>query len=190
MKRLATLGALAMLVSIVAQNYAFGDGCCSGGCNECGCNKMRKVCKLVPDVKKVTTFCYSVKCDDFCLNGHSRCVGTKQVCDCHGSHCEKVMQPTCCEILTRRQLTKTPIVEEKHGWKCVVETVCASCGGCCGERTASDSEAQAVISDAEKMGIVPASAQEEIVFPIDDAPAAAQVPAPKAERLIRLPLVK
>ncbi|MBS0208230.1 MAG: hypothetical protein JSS27_04675 [Planctomycetes bacterium] len=193
MKRVAILGLLAMLVSMAAQQFAQGEGCRGDGCSSCGCCKVRKVCKLVPDVKKITTYCYSTKCDDFCLNGHSKCVGTRQVCDCHGSHCEKCMQPTCCEVLTRRLITKTPIVKEKHGWKCVVETVCCGCGECCGERAASDVEAQALIQDAEKLGVVPVSAQEPLVFPIEETSianqAAVETPAPKAKSLFRLPFV-
>src|SRR5262245_37633277 len=109
---------LLLVAALVAASVVDAQAGCP--CSRCRSNCC-KVCKLVPDVKKVTTFQYCVECEDFCLQGPSKCLGWKEVCDCNNcKHCEKVMQPTCSCIRTRRKLVKTPVVEEKHGWKCVV----------------------------------------------------------------------
>lgn len=132
-------------------------------CRDCGCCKARKVCKLVPDVKKTTKYEYCVECEDFCINGRSKCIGTKQVCDCHGhTKCEKIMQPTCCEVRTRAKILKKPVVTEKCGWKCVVETLCSGCGGCCASAEVSEEQSKAYIAVAEQQGILPVSAEIDV----------------------------
>ena len=113
---------LAALALLAGWATAADAGCF---CRSCGGGNCSKVCRLVPDVTKVTTYEYCLVCEDFCLHGHSKCVGCKKVCDCQGCcKCEKVMQPTCCGIRTKAKLMKIPVVEEKHGWKCVVVSRC------------------------------------------------------------------
>lgn len=141
-------------------------------CNSCGCNSGRKVCKLVPSVTKTTTFEYSCKCEDICLNGRSKCIGTEKVCDpCTGCvKCEKVMQPTCCKVKTITKLVKTPVVKEKHGWKCVVVQVCGGCRQCAEAREATEAETQLAITEAEKQGLL-VSFDEEVTVSIPDVDA-------------------
>lgn len=143
----------------------------SAGCNRCGCNHGCKVCKLVPDVKKETTFEYRVECEDFCLYGRSKCIGTKQVCDeCSGRvHCEKVWQPTCGCVKTRAKLVKVPVVKEKHGWKCVVVSSCGRCGNCCADaREATADELQMALQEARNQGLLQVSYEEPIFVRIPE----------------------
>jgi hypothetical protein len=148
------------------------------GCNQCGCNQGRKVCKLVPSVTKTTTFEYSCKCEDICLNGRSKCIGTQQVRDCDGCvKCEKVMQPTCCQVKSITKLVKTPVTKEKHGWKCVVVQVCGGCRQCAEAREATEVETQLAITEATKQGLL-VNFEQEVTVSIPDndvAPAAAEV---------------
>lgn len=153
-------------------------------CNHCGSCQGCKVCKLVPDVKKIVTFEYRLQCEDFCLHGPSKCVGTKNVCDCNGcSHCEPVMQPTCACVKTIRKLVKIPVVKEECGWKCVVVNRCRGCNNCTADaREATAAEKQLALQEAQRLGILQVSAQEpiEVVIP-DEAPVPAPVAsAPKA----------
>jgi hypothetical protein len=147
----------------------------AGHCNHCGCSSGCKVCKLVPEVRKIASVEYRLQCEDMCLHGRSRCVGTKQVCDCNGCpQCEKIMQPTCGCVLTIRKLVKVPVVREECGWKCVVVNRCGNCSNCTSQlREATEAEKQLAIQEAERLGILQVSAEEpiEVVIP-DDAPAA------------------
>ena len=100
-------------------------------CPKCGCCNLKKCCKLVPEVKKVPKTVYDCKCEDFCVPGKSKCLGTKCVKDCDGCHEEKVWQPNCGCVRTRTVLVKKTEMVEKCGFKCVVETVCTRCGCNC-----------------------------------------------------------
>lgn len=150
----------------------------SAGCLKCGCNQGCKVCKLVPDVTKTTTYEYRIECEDFCLYGRSKCVGTKQVCDeCTGrSHCEKVWQPTCGCVKTRAKLVKVPVVKEKKGWKCVVVSGCNRCGNCCADaREATQFETQMALQEARNQGLLmQVSYEEPIIVRIPDETPAVQ----------------
>lgn len=186
----ATAAALAGLV-VAAQA---GHHC--GRCNGCG---GYKVCRLVPEVTKTTTYQYCLECEDFCLHGRSKCIGTKQVCDCQGCcKCEKVMQPTCACVKTKAKLVKIPVVKEKHGWKCVVVHVCNGCRQCAEARPATEVELQMALQTAEQQGIVLTSASEPIDVTIpDDAtqpagepqllavPEAAPIAAPQSPLTLR-----
>lgn len=103
-------------------------------CPGCGCRELNRVCKVVPDVKKVTETKYVVECEEVCLPGKSRCED-RLVDDpaCIGSpRYDKVKVPTCDRIVTKKKLKKTTTTVEKAGWKCVIETTCSQCGNACG----------------------------------------------------------
>jgi hypothetical protein len=153
-------------------------------CHHCGCCQGCKVCRLVPEVTKVTTIKYSLECSDICLHAPSKCVGTKQVCGCFGPRCEPIMQPSCGRVKTIAKLVKTPVVEEKHGWKCVVVRCCGQCRGANAEaRDATDVEKRLALQAAEQLGILQVSATEPIEVTIpDDAAAPAPVPATPAPK--------
>jgi hypothetical protein len=165
---------LVVLGGLVAQAQA-GGNCC---CGECGCAKVRKVCRLVPDVKMVTTFEYDMKCEDFCLPGKSCKLGTKCVPDCtswHGCHKETIWKPSCGCVKTRNVLVKVPVTKEVHGYKCVVECVCCGCGVAKVDEKATQ--------EALEQGIMPASAEEPIVLeePADETAGAEQPVAASQE---------
>jgi len=167
---------LASILSLaVALVGLVGSADAGHGCNQCGCNSGRKVCKLVPNVTKTTTFEYSCKCEDICLNGRSKCIGTRQVCDDGCVKCEKVMQPTCCKVKTITKLVKTPVVKEKHGWKCVVVQVCDGCRQCAEAREATEVETQLAITEATRQGLL-VSFEEEVTVSIPDTDVAAATP--------------
>ncbi len=156
-------------VTIVAEA---GHHC--GRCNGCG---GYKYCKLVPEVTKTTVYEYYLQCEDFCVPGRSKCIGTCCKPDCNGCcHCEKVMQPTCGCVRTKGKLMKVPVVKEKCGWKCVVVHVCSGCRHCADARPATDAELQLALQAAEQQGIVLASHAEpiEVTIPADEP---AQLPA-------------
>ncbi len=79
-----------------------------------------KVCKPVPDKKKVTKIVYECKEEWYCL---PQCpcplhIGKHDCCDSSGATC-----PTCEKPRCRRVLIKKIVTEEKPTTKCVVETV-------------------------------------------------------------------
>jgi hypothetical protein len=152
-------------------------GCRCGRCNS-NCNK---VCKLVPDVKKVTTFKYCLECEDFCIPGRSKCLGWKQVCECGRPECVKCMQPTCACVRTKRKLMKMPVVEEHHGWKCVVVCKCCGCNHSTAAREATPAEMQLALEEADRQGLLLVNFEEPITVMIpddeSDVGAAATVPA-------------
>jgi hypothetical protein len=156
-----------VLTLLIAVLGSVGSAEAGHGCNSCGCNQGRKVCKLVPVVTKTTKFEYSCKCEDICLNGRSKCIGTQQVCDDGCVKCEPVMQPTCCKVKTITKLVKTPVVKEKHGWKCVVVQVCGGCRHCAEAREATEVEMQLAVAEAEKQGLL-VNFEQEVTVSIPD----------------------
>ena len=97
-------------------------------CSHCGCQcEPTKVCRLVPDTKKVTKIEYECECEDFCVPGKStRCVS----CDECGKR-KIVYTPTCGEVRTRTKLVKKEKVTKVPICKCVVEDLCPSCAKQC-----------------------------------------------------------
>ncbi|HEX4130825.1 MAG TPA: hypothetical protein VHZ24_12350 [Pirellulales bacterium] len=139
--RLALLVATALSPVWVAAEELQHHSCCP----QCGCHKLKKVCHLVPEVKKVARTEYSTKCEDFCIPGRSEPCGTRCVNDgCGGCHEEKIWQPTCGCVRTRTLLVKKVTVEEKPGFKCVVEAYCCHCGcNCAAAGKGADGQASA-----------------------------------------------
>ncbi|MCS6897762.1 MAG: hypothetical protein NZM29_07280, partial [Nitrospira sp.] len=78
---------------------------------------VKKVCKVVPEVKKVEKWVYDYKTVDFCV----------PKCSLHGtlenscSSCQPSMQ--CDRPMSKNVLIKRKVVEEVKTQKCVVETV-------------------------------------------------------------------
>jgi hypothetical protein len=147
-------------------------GHADAGCNSCGCNSGCKVCRLVPEVTKVTTYEYRIECEDFCLHGRSQCCGSHLVPgECCGDcpRCEKIWKPTCGCVKTKGKLVKIPVVKEKCGWKCVVVSGCRGCGNCCADaRVATAEETQLAIETARQQGILLTAAEEPIVVTIPE----------------------
>ncbi len=108
-------------------------GLFSHGCPHCGCSQVKKVCRIVPDVKKITETKYVVECEEVCLPGKSRHeerLVTDPAC-VNSQRCEIVPVPTCGRIVTKKKLKKFTTTVEQPGYKCVVETVCGQCGNAC-----------------------------------------------------------
>jgi hypothetical protein len=121
-----------VLLSVTGSPIQSGDGCC----HHCGCHRLKKICCPVPDKRIETSYEYTCECEDFCVPGPSKCMGTCCKKDCNGCcQCEKVWQPTCAKVHTRTVLIKKPVTKEVCTVKWVVKTVCCGCGrecgGCC-----------------------------------------------------------
>jgi hypothetical protein len=75
---------------------------------------------------------YFSRCETFCLQGPSRCVGEvkKDCCDPNNQvpQFDKLWEPTCGSTFTCSRLCKRPVVEERPIMRCVVEDVCSRCG--------------------------------------------------------------
>ncbi len=115
-------------------------------CERCGCSAdCCKVCRCVPDIKKVTKTTYSCECEDFCVPGPSgHCV----VYDECGKKTD-VFTPGCATIRTRKKLVKhdTPIEVKKYKW--VVENLCPHCASHEQAETAPATLALGLASGAE-----------------------------------------
>jgi len=149
---------LVAMGALVSQAQA-GHHCCP----QCGCSNVKKVCRLVPEIKKTTTFCYDVECEDFCLPGPSPCCGKKCVPNTccgigTGYHKEHIYGKPCfCgHIRTRKVLVKIPVTREMKVWSCKVERVCCGCG--CAQLDAKGT------AEARANEILPASAEQPIVL--------------------------
>jgi hypothetical protein len=138
---------------LAAAGAALADECCGNSecCARCGCNCCcQPVCRLVPATKKVPKIEYCCECEDFCVPGRSCHTVTYDECGCK-QHC---YTPTCGKVYTRTKLVKKETIEEKPGYKCVVEYVCDHCanGNCCpngnGGPCTTDSAARTKAGDA------------------------------------------
>ena len=108
-------------------------GIFSRPCTRCGCCQLKKVCRVVPDVKKVTETKYTVEEKEICLLGKSGCEEriVPDECSPNGQRCETVQVPQCGRLVCQKKLKKTTTTVEKPIAKCVVETVCCQCGTVC-----------------------------------------------------------
>lgn len=128
MKHFLLTIALGLAIVIPCQAGLF-----SRPCPECGCCQLKRVCRLVPDVKKVTENKYVVEEEEVCLLGKScteeRIIQDSCVPNCQ--RCEKVQTPRCGMVVCKKKLKKTTTTVEKPSAKCVMETVCCQCGRVC-----------------------------------------------------------
>lgn len=129
--------ACCVLVALTLLALPCGAGLPTQACSNCGCCQLQKVCRRVPDVKKVTETKFVAECEEFCVPGKSRCE-EQVVADASapgGQRCETVTVPTCGRVYTRTKLKKVTTTTEKMTYKCVVDTVCSQCGQSCGSGT-------------------------------------------------------
>ena len=141
MRSLLAASAVAICVRFPTEAMA-GEGCCS----HCGCsaNRCKKICRLVQEDRKITTTCWGMQCEDFCVPGPS-------TPDC--KHCETVCSegpddtqicvkpkrlvwtswiPGCDqEIFTKRKLMKKTVTKAVPSFKWVVEDLCEKCTASC-----------------------------------------------------------
>jgi hypothetical protein len=169
MKR-AAAGLALVIVGLLARGAAAD--CC---CEQCGCScQPSKVCRMVPDKKKVPKITYSSECVDVCVPGPSKICGYKCECEddctcCRHPHRSPIWQPTCARVRTRAQLLKKVEVEEVCSWKWVVEDLCPKCAD--GAKQAKQPGEEAV-ADGD--------APEEELYPIAASPTDADAEAQKA----------
>ena len=126
-----------LVVAIVGLQTGLAAADC---CNDCGCQcQCCKVCRCVPEVKKVPKITYCCECEDFCVPGPSKICGYKCVCpddcDCgcslfHHAHKEPIWQPTCAKVHTRHVLVKKEEMKEVCSWKWEVVDLCPKCNAC------------------------------------------------------------
>lgn len=102
-------------------------------CSRCGCCQVKKVCRMVPDVKKVPEYTYTVACEEICMLGKSctEDVAVPDACCPNGMRCETVTSPRCGRPVCVKKLKKTTTIVEKPIVRCVVDTVCCQCGCVC-----------------------------------------------------------
>lgn len=116
-----------------------------GGCHRCGCsaNRCRKICRLVKEDRKITTTCWGMESEDFCVPGPSTpdCKQSDTVCN-PASGDKVCSQPKRIvwtswipggghEIFTKRKLMKKTVTTTVPSFKWVVEFLCAECTANC-----------------------------------------------------------
>ncbi len=115
-----------------------GIGCCV----RCGCSapRCRKVCRLVQEDRKITTTCWGMQCEDFCVAPPSTpdCKQCEMVCG-KGPDDRKICTepkrivwtswiPGCGpDIFTKRKLMKKTVTRTVPSFKWVVEDLCSAC---------------------------------------------------------------
>jgi hypothetical protein len=126
--------AAAALVSLFGQD-ALADCCRCGG--DCG---VRKVCRVVPDKRKIEKTVYGCECADMCLAGKScrGCLNCEEK-QGEGKDCDSCShkpyallrwwdwEPGCAQVKTVKKLTKYTVTKEVCGWKWQIEDVCSHC---------------------------------------------------------------
>lgn len=156
------------IAKIATAGHGDGRPC---GCAKCGCHSpCQKICRLVKEEKKVTTTCWGLKCEDFCLSDPSvRCrEHCKTICedgDCkdgvHGAPKRFVWTewiPSCsAEVHQRKKLMKRTVTTKVPSFKWVVEDLCEKCQKDCEVVQVADvSQIPPLPSvDAKVVGLVP-----------------------------------
>lgn len=126
-------------LALLAVPLAFAGDCCCAHCGRAvACDK---VCRIVPEERKINVVCWGGKCEDFCLPGKS-CRGEEhceEACDpCAPANSDICVSskpfswfewcPGCSNhIYTRKKLMRKTEVKKVPGYKWVVEEVCADC---------------------------------------------------------------
>jgi hypothetical protein len=140
-----------------------------------------------------------MECDDLCILAPSQRCGTKCVTDSHTvcpCHREVVQVPSCCNYSrVVRKPIKIAVIDRVPAYKCVVDKVCCGCGARTNSCAATEPEAQAAVNAAAAQGILPTSAEQEVVLPVaevSDTQATAQpaAPARASTGLMRLISIK
>jgi hypothetical protein len=127
----------AALIGLTAQAVLAGDCCCEcgGGCG------VRKVCRIVPDKRKIEKTVYGCECSDICLPGHAcrsclnceeKCGGEEGKCDCCNHRPYALLEwfnwsPNCGRAITVKKLVKYTASKQVCGYKWKVEEVCDHC---------------------------------------------------------------
>ena len=123
------IGMAAAILLFAVALAAGGDGTCSH-CQ--GCAATKKVCRWVPEKKKITIDKWDCECETICIPGRSQHCGKDCTVDCDGKkHTVHHWIPTCAKPRTINKLRKVKEEKEVCTWKWVVEEVCDHCAGKC-----------------------------------------------------------
>ena len=96
-------------------------------CVYCGEPATCRICRTVPEKKKVSKTVFSCEDEDFCIPGRSQCQTTTEI-DENGCAQQRVHTiPTAKEIRSRRVLKKSTEEKEEMTYKLVAQKVCAAC---------------------------------------------------------------
>ncbi|HEX3655350.1 MAG TPA: hypothetical protein VHV55_06080 [Pirellulales bacterium] len=136
-------------------------------CSHCGCCfRPKKVCRLKVGEGTYTGVDFDVKCEDYCIRGHSKCCGYRWIadppCGYHGAYKVPIWKAACGALKTRRNLVRVPKTDKVTTYTCVVETVCCHCG-----HTEVD---KAATAEAQAKNIKPVSFDEPIVLDAGELP--------------------
>ena len=141
-RRNALQSLFALLLAAGLQRAASGgEGCC----DHCGCNSMPcgKVCRLVQEDRKITTTCWGISCEGFCVSSPS--TPESKHCETAGksvpgnndvaSHPKKLVWTSWCpgcgpDLFTKRKLMKRTVTKTVPSFKWVVEDLCQDCQAC------------------------------------------------------------
>jgi hypothetical protein len=134
-----------------------------GVCIVCGCAATQKVCRAVPETKKVPRVEFSCECEAFCVPGASCCVGAVCECDDCGRPRKKLLwEPGCAQVRTRKILKKSTAEDEVMAYKWVVEEYCCRCAGLMGVGSAPPG--------AEERSAAPGFGGETVIHSASDTP--------------------
>lgn len=138
-RRIALRSLLGLLfVAGLQPSVSASEGCC----DHCGSDsrRRRKVCRLIKEDRKITTTCWGISCEDFCVPGPStpKSKHCETVCSPHPDNqdvniCPKRLSwtswcPKCGpELFTKRKLMKRTITKTVPGFKWVTEDLCQEC---------------------------------------------------------------
>jgi hypothetical protein len=125
-----------------------GQGCGTPACgHSCAVCCPRKVCKVVCEMKKVTTHCWCVECEEFCaplprlsIGWCSACGGCGDCGNCRspgwenllgglGTRPNPIVPPRCGKVRVRKKLVKKEITREIPVYKCIVVECCEAGAG-------------------------------------------------------------
>lgn len=163
---LSTALGLLLTGAAMAGDCRTAPACCGQTHESCGDCGVRKVCKVVCEMKKIKKIAWVVECEEFCapLPGCKRSCRSRQTGNCGDSCCDPcaslrrpMVTPKCSKVRARKTLVKKQITCEVPVYKCIV--VCGN--GCCEEAGCGGEEAPAAAPEAAPAP-VPAAASSEI----------------------------
>jgi hypothetical protein len=128
------LGSLALTLVTLLTAAAYAGA--KHGCPDCCCTEPpKRVCRVVSELRTVTTYQYFTRPETICLPGRSRCLVTEPTTECEPGHgtsgctpAPKVWVPTAGPTVCRSLLCRRPVTVQKLCHKYIVEDVCRGCG--------------------------------------------------------------
>lgn len=160
-----TLCALACVLALSSRAQA-GDRC--SGCDSA---RMKKVCRVVCELRDEKKTVYSCECEDFCVPGPSQKCGEKWVCDADGHRRrETIWKPGCADVRTKAKLVKREVTRKVPVYKWEVVEVCSKCGDCCQDAATAGDEglANEELAEQERADVWADSQAEQVEGQVAD----------------------